>query len=106
VHLLFADDAELMAESELELQHILNVFAEVVSAHGQEISVRKTEVLVVQPRDTRCHVEEPYRMQVEADDTNKKVGTISVYGMLNWQKAFLRMQDLNSTQDIRRLLVL
>jgi hypothetical protein len=29
VHPLFADDAELMAESELELQHILNVFAEV-----------------------------------------------------------------------------
>jgi hypothetical protein len=41
VHLLFADDADLMAESELELQHILNVFAEVVSAYGHEISVKK-----------------------------------------------------------------
>jgi hypothetical protein len=58
VHLLFADDAELRAESELELQHILNVFAEAVSAYGQEISVRK--ILVVQPRDTKCHVEDPY----------------------------------------------
>jgi hypothetical protein len=55
------------------------VFAKVVIACGQEISVKKTEVLVVQPRDTRCHVEEPYRMKAEADDTNKKVGTIIVY---------------------------
>jgi hypothetical protein len=36
-----------------------------VSAYGQEISVKKTEVLVVQPRDTRCHVEEPYRCKRE-----------------------------------------
>jgi hypothetical protein len=42
--------------------------------------VKKIEVLVVQPRDTRCHVEEPYRMQAETDDTNKKVGTVLVYG--------------------------
>jgi hypothetical protein len=68
-HLLFADDAELMAESELELQHILNVLA--------EIGVEKTEVLIVQPRDTSCH--EPYWMQAEADGTNKKVSTILVY---------------------------
>jgi hypothetical protein len=65
VHLLFADDVKLMTESELELLHILNVFAEAVSAYGQEISVKKTEVLVVQPRDTRCHVEEPYRCKRE-----------------------------------------
>jgi hypothetical protein len=80
VHLLFADDAELMAESELELRHILNIFVAVVSAYGQEISVKKTEALVVQPRDTRYHVEELYRMQAEADDTHKKVDTILVYG--------------------------
>jgi hypothetical protein len=41
-----------------------------VSAYGQGISVKKTEVLVAQPRDTRCHV----------DDTNKKVGSILIYG--------------------------
>jgi hypothetical protein len=82
VHVLFADDAELTTESqlELELQHFLNVFSEVVSGYSQEISVKKTEVLVVQPRVTRCHVEEPCRMQAEADDTNEKVGTVLVYG--------------------------
>jgi hypothetical protein len=36
--------------------------------------VKKTEVLVLQLR------EEPYQMQAEVDDTNKKVGTILVYG--------------------------
>jgi hypothetical protein len=80
LYLLFADDVELMAESELELLHVLNVFAEVVSAYSQESSVKNTEVCVVQPRDTRCHVEELYRMQAGADVTNKKIGTILVYG--------------------------
>jgi hypothetical protein len=42
--------------------------------------MKRTEVLVVQPRGTKCHIEDPYRMQAEADDTNKKISTILVYG--------------------------
>jgi hypothetical protein len=57
-------DAVLMVESEL------NVFAEVVSAYGREVSVKKVKVLVVQPRYIRCHVEVKYRMQAEAYYTN------------------------------------
>jgi endonuclease/exonuclease/phosphatase family metal-dependent hydrolase len=45
--LLFADDAELVAESEIDLQRMVDVFAEVCDAFGQEISIKKTEVLVV-----------------------------------------------------------
>jgi hypothetical protein len=47
---LFADDAAIFAKSEAELQKIISVFNEVCSAFGQEISFKKTEVMVVEPR--------------------------------------------------------
>jgi hypothetical protein len=47
VELLFADDAVLMGASEKELQRILDIFVEVLEAYGQEISIKKTEVMRV-----------------------------------------------------------
>ena len=43
---LFADDAELLAENLFDLQRIVNVFVEVATAYGQEVSLKKSEVLV------------------------------------------------------------
>ena len=45
--LLFADDAELVSESEHQLQFMLDILSEVTDAYGQEISIKKTEVMVV-----------------------------------------------------------
>jgi hypothetical protein len=47
---LFADDAAVFAESEAELQHIMRVFDAVCAEFGQEVSFKKTEVLITKPR--------------------------------------------------------
>ena len=44
--LLFADDAAFFATSQKELQHIVNMFHEVTSKFGLQISKKKTEVMV------------------------------------------------------------
>ena len=44
---LFADDAVLMADSLEELQQIVNAFVLVTDAYGQEVSIKKTEVMIV-----------------------------------------------------------
>ena len=46
-NILFADDAELLADSPENLQRIVDVFVEVATAYGQEVSLTKSEVLVV-----------------------------------------------------------
>ena len=48
--LLFADDAEIVASSAEDLQYMLDKFVEVTSAFGQEVSVKKTKVMVVHKR--------------------------------------------------------
>jgi hypothetical protein len=48
MEILFADDCELFAESEEALQKMVDVFVKVSSAFAQEVSVKKTKVLVVQ----------------------------------------------------------
>jgi hypothetical protein len=48
--LLFADDAELVAESVEELQKIIDIFDEVCKVFGQEISIKKTEVMMIPGR--------------------------------------------------------
>ena len=50
LELLFADDAAFLADSKEEMQHIVNVVDAVVTAFGQEISKRKTEIMVVHPK--------------------------------------------------------
>ena len=49
--LLFADDAEFLADSQEELQCMVNVFVEVSDVFGQELAVKKTEVMVVDRKD-------------------------------------------------------
>jgi hypothetical protein len=47
MELLFADDAVLMADSLEELQQIVDAFVLVTDAYGQEVSIKKTEVMIV-----------------------------------------------------------
>ena len=48
--ILFADDCAVFAETEAELQIIMDTFVLVTAAYGQELSFKKTEVLIVEPR--------------------------------------------------------
>jgi len=47
--LLFADDAKIVSSSAEDLQVMLNIFVEVTEAFGQEVSIKKTKVMV-QPK--------------------------------------------------------
>lgn len=48
--LLFADDSAFLAASEEGLQVMLSLADEILRAYGQEISIKKTEVMRVKPR--------------------------------------------------------
>jgi len=52
-NMLFADDAELCSDSKENLQLIVNIFNEVVSAFGQEISCKKTEVMITDTKNEK-----------------------------------------------------
>ena len=43
----FADDCVLLAESEEDLQQMVNLFHIIATAFGQEISIKKTKIMVV-----------------------------------------------------------
>ena len=47
---LYADDTVFPARSEEELQAVMDIAHLILTAFGQEISVKKTEVLIVQPK--------------------------------------------------------
>ncbi len=48
MELLFADDAVLIMSDTVEnLQNIVDVFVEVTEAFGQEVSIKKTEVMAI-----------------------------------------------------------
>ena len=49
--LLFAGDAEFLANSQEELQCMVDVFVEVSEVFGQELAIKKTEVMVVSRED-------------------------------------------------------
>ena len=52
-NMLLTDDAELCSDSKENLQSIVNIFNEVVSAFGQEISCKKTEVMVTDTKNEK-----------------------------------------------------
>ena len=54
MEMLFADDAEIVASSAEELQEMLDVFVTVTEAFGQEVSIPKTKVMVVDRRACRA----------------------------------------------------
>ena len=56
--ILFADDCAIVSESEEELQEILRTFVEVCTLFGQEVSYKKTEVMVVQRAAPRVEEDE------------------------------------------------
>jgi hypothetical protein len=49
-NILFADDAELLADTPENLQILVDIFVEVASAFGQEVSLKKSEVMFVNPK--------------------------------------------------------
>ena len=49
-NILFADDAEIVSDSPENLKMIIDVFSLVSSAYGQEISIKKSEVMFVDVR--------------------------------------------------------
>ena len=55
--LLFADDIALIAHSAEEMQKIVNAFSDASKKFGQEINIKKTEVLY-QPMSTRTREED------------------------------------------------
>ncbi len=61
--ILFADDCAVFAETEAELQIIMDTFVFVAAAYGQELSFKKTEVLIVgvatQPCISNCRHHTP-----------------------------------------------
>jgi hypothetical protein len=47
MELLFADDSVLMSDTVENLQNIVDAFIEVTEAFGQEVSIKKTEVMAI-----------------------------------------------------------
>ena len=45
--ILYADDCVLLAQSEAALQHMLNIFGDIVALFEQQVSVKKTKVMVI-----------------------------------------------------------
>ena len=68
LHLLYADDCAIMANSAEEMQIIVNVFDEVSKVFGQLISVKKTEILNVTKTSNFNPVDD-----VKISDTSLKV---------------------------------
>ncbi len=50
MELLFADDAVLMSDTVENLKNIVDAFVEVTEAFGQEVSIKKTEVMAINVR--------------------------------------------------------
>ena len=49
--ILFADDAEIVSDSPENLKMIIDIFSMVATAYGQEISIKKSEVMFLNPKD-------------------------------------------------------
>jgi hypothetical protein len=73
-NILFADDAELLADSPENLQRLVDIFVEVSTAYGQEVSLKKSEVVFVNQAAVvvESSVEEASKEQSSTD--------ITVYG--------------------------
>ena len=54
-NLKYADDTALMAESETELQRIVDRLNEVWKEFGMKINVKKTKTMVVNRKNVRQH---------------------------------------------------
>ena len=57
---LFADDLVLFANSAEDLQKMITIFDEIVNAWGQEISIKKTKIMIVQGRGMEVEVRDFY----------------------------------------------
>ena len=57
---LFADDLVLFANSAEDLQKMITILDEIVNAWGQEISIKKTKIMIVQGRGMEVEVRDFY----------------------------------------------
>lgn len=80
---LFADDAEIILDSEENLQKIISIFKDVLSAYGQEISIKKTETMVTDSKDNKNMV-----ANISIDDHKlKNVSTFKYLGVIENTKS-------------------
>jgi hypothetical protein len=64
----FADDCVLFAESESDLQQMVNHFHIIATAYGQEISIRKTKIMVVQSEKTAALSQSIPSIMIEGEE--------------------------------------
>ena len=75
---LFADDAEIFSDSEENLQKIIIILKEVLSAYGQEISIKKTETMVT---DSKINKNVVTNITID-NDKLKNVTTFKYLGVI------------------------
>ena len=84
--LLFADDAKIVATSAEDLQEMLDIFVEITEAFGQEVSIKKTKVMV-QPKRVlageEVEVEIPITFTIRGEEVENVVVFTYVGGQEN-----------------------
>jgi Reverse transcriptase (RNA-dependent DNA polymerase) len=94
--LLFADAAAFISSTEEGLQRKMNIVVEVVSAFGQLVSIKKTEVLLVQPRIKKDGVKLPDPVITIEGEVLRVVSKFKYVGSLQNTTA-----DITDEVDIR-----
>jgi len=97
-NILFADDAELLADSPENLQRLVDIFVEVSTAYGQEVSLKKSEVLLVNQAAVVA------KSSVEGAPQELSSVDITVYGSkLQSKDSFSYLgapEDVQATMDV------
>src|SRR6185436_18803325 len=52
----FADDLAIIAKSEEELQHNLNIWDQELKKHNMTINIEKTKIMVISKEETKTHI--------------------------------------------------
>jgi hypothetical protein len=87
---LFADDSSVFALSEEELQQIMHIFNEVCREFGQEVSFKKTEVMVVKPR---------HGAEARSPTVTLKAGDVDENGQPRYLNVVKNVRYLGSQED-------
>ena len=104
LEILFADDAVLLAPSLEKLQFMVSTFAYVAKAYGQLVSVGKTQVLVVYPKEEKERLEKLKFVRVEPDnpsntDVRPRIGPFWKDGnFFHVDLAMIRIDDMIAGQ--------
>lgn len=102
---LFADDTKLCASSAEELQRMINLFDDIIRQFGQEISVSKTKIMVVEMKNVESNTEEISRQFylrgeiLEVIETFKYLGTLVVADASMTKKSMLENNACNAKYE-------